>query len=457
MAFHWDEGFHLLAARFISAGKRPYLDFLYAQAPLNAYWNALWFRLLHPSWQLAHVVAAFETWCAVLLTARHVWRRFPVVEFRRPAGLVVVTLFGLLSLTFDFGTIAQAYAFCLLMVTAVFSMTLAAREQRGLWRAALAGALAGAAAAASLLIVAVIPALLAWLWFYDLNGRRWQKSAAFAVGAVLPAIPVLWLVAEGPRQVWFGLVQYHAVYRRADWPGATMHDIDILSQWIHDTQQLILFGLAVAGWLVIRKSLWAMERRAEFHLCALLVLAIAAQNVLAHPTFPQYFIFAVPFLAVLACAGLYALLCRLNLADRGWQMATVLACFMLLALGRSIFQGRDSESWKNLAKIAAKVDEVAPRGAPVVVQEPIYILTGRQVPYGMEFEFAHKLDLGADRNRLFHILPRAELDRELKAGRFAANAICDDDDQIDRVNKLGAFAKRWDSDNCTVFWQPNSK
>jgi hypothetical protein len=393
----------------------------------------------------------------VLLTARYVWRRFPVVEFRRPAGLVVVALFGLLSLTFDFGLIAQAYAFCLLMVTAAFWLTLTAREHGGLGRAALAGALAGAASSASLLTAAVIPALLAWLWFYDSTGRRWLKSAAFALGAVLPAIPVLRLLAEGPLQVWFDLVQYHAVYRRAEWSGATTHDIEILSEWIHDTQQLILFALAVAGWLVIRKSPWAAKQRAEFHLCALLVLAITAQNVLAHPTFPQYFIFAVPFLAVLACAGLYALLFRLDVADWGWRIAAGLAIFMLLALGRSIFEGRDSETWWKLAKVAAKVDEVAPRDAPVVVQEPIYILTGRQAPYGMEFEFAHKLDLGSERNRLFHILPRAELDRELKAGRFAANAICDDDDQIDRVNKLGAFAKRWDSDDCTVFWQPNSK
>jgi len=457
MSFHWDEGFHLLAARFISTGKRPYLDFLYAQAPLNAYWNALWFRLLHPSWRLAHVVAAFETWSAVLLMVRYVWQRFPIEKFRPAAVVVVVALFGLLTLTFDYGTIAQAYAFCLLMITASFSMTLSAREQPGLWRAAVAGVLAGAAAAASLLTTAVIPALLLWLWFYDATGRRWMKAAVFAAGAVVPAVPVVRLLAEGPRQVWFDLVQYHAVYRRANWPGATTHDIEILTQWIQDTQQLILLGLAVAGWLVIRKSDWAAKRRAEFHLCAWIVLAVAIQNVSAHPTFPQYFIFAVPFLAVLACAGMYALLCRLNLAERGWSMAAVLACFMLLALGRNMFQGRDSESWQNLAKIAAKLDEVAPRNALVAGQEPFYLLTAREVPYGMEFEFAHKLDLGPERNKLFHIVPRAELDRQLKAGRFSADAICDDADQIDNVNKLGAFAKRYDSGDCTVFWQPTSK
>ncbi len=39
-ALAWDEGYHLLAAQLIQAGKRPYLDFCFPQTPLNAYWNA---------------------------------------------------------------------------------------------------------------------------------------------------------------------------------------------------------------------------------------------------------------------------------------------------------------------------------------------------------------------------------------------------------------------------------
>ncbi len=32
LAFAWDEGFHLLAAQLIDAGKTPYLDFFFPQA-----------------------------------------------------------------------------------------------------------------------------------------------------------------------------------------------------------------------------------------------------------------------------------------------------------------------------------------------------------------------------------------------------------------------------------------
>lgn len=457
VAFHWDEGFHLLAARFISSGKRPYLDFLFAQAPLNAYWTGAWFRVLHPSWRLAHVLAAFETWAAVVLMARYQWKRFPIAEFRVAAALTMVALFGLLTLTFNFGAIAQAYAFCLLMVVGAFRVCVVARERPGLWAPALAGALAAGAAAASLLTAAILPVMLVWLWFSDLTRRRWSKSAAFAVGALLPVIPVLRLLAVGPQQVWFNLVQYHALYRRVDWAGATTHDIDVLSYWIQDSQELILIGLAVAGWLAVRREEWAAKRRAEFYLASWLVAGVFAQNALAHPTFPQYFIFAVPFLALLASAGFYKLVLRLNLANQPERSAAVLCCFMLASLGRGIFQGRDYESWQVLMAAAQKVNQVTPAHALVMTQEPIYFLSGREVPYGMEFDFAHKLDLGPQRNALFHIVPRAELDRQIKAGRFATAALCDDDDQIANIKQWNVYSQKFEKGDCTVFWQPNVK
>ena len=451
-AFHWDEGFHLLAARLIGAGQRPYLDFIFAQTPLNAYWTAAWFGVFGASWRLAHVVATLSTLGSAALLARYLWMRFPVPEWRPYATLTAAALYGLLTYTVDFGTIAQAYGFCLLMVVAAFCAAVAARERPGLWMPALAGALAGAAASASLLTVAAAPAMLVWLWLYNAAGRRWAKAAAFLGGAVVPAIPVLRLLAQGPRQVWFDLVQYHALYRRVDWAGATIHDIDVLSSWLQDTQVFLLIGLAVAGWMSIRKSDWA-GMRMESRLCLWLVLAMGAQNMTAHPTFPQYFIFLVPFLAVPAVEGFRAAVLRLGFGGRPQRAVLALGCFMLLSLGRGLFTERDNETWHGLMPAAEKINQVAPRDAPVLAQEPLYILTGRRPPDGMEFTFAHKLDLGPKQNALLHILPQAELDREMKAGRFAAAAVCDDDDQESNIEDSKVYSRKFESGNCTVFWQ----
>src|SRR5579875_1969265 len=67
MAFVWDEGFHLVAAQLILAGKTPYIDFCFPQTPLNAYWNAGWMRVFGESWQVVHFFAALLTAGAAFL------------------------------------------------------------------------------------------------------------------------------------------------------------------------------------------------------------------------------------------------------------------------------------------------------------------------------------------------------------------------------------------------------
>src|SRR5260221_11965929 len=74
-AFAWDEGFHLLAAQLIAHGCKPSLDFCFVQAPLNAFWNALWMKLFGAGWRTVHVLAALESATAVALVAQYLWTR----------------------------------------------------------------------------------------------------------------------------------------------------------------------------------------------------------------------------------------------------------------------------------------------------------------------------------------------------------------------------------------------
>src|ERR1700758_191250 len=90
-ALAWDEGFHLLAAQSIRAGRLPYLDFCFPQTPLNAWWNAAWMQLLGDTWRAAHALAALDSTLAVALAANLVRRRFPDAGFRS-TGAVTVAL-----------------------------------------------------------------------------------------------------------------------------------------------------------------------------------------------------------------------------------------------------------------------------------------------------------------------------------------------------------------------------
>ena len=102
IAFHWDEGFHLqLAARLINAGKTPYIDFIFPQAPLNAYWNALWMRVFGENWRVPHVAASLLAIAAFALTARFILQRFPDARWRYPGAIATLLLFGLNFLVFN--------------------------------------------------------------------------------------------------------------------------------------------------------------------------------------------------------------------------------------------------------------------------------------------------------------------------------------------------------------------
>src|SRR5579872_6364191 len=91
-AFGWDEGYHLLAAQLIRAGKVPYLDFCFPQTPVAAYWNAAWMSLFGEGWRVVHALSALCASGAALLAAGFVLRRFPVLGWRAAGAFATAVL-----------------------------------------------------------------------------------------------------------------------------------------------------------------------------------------------------------------------------------------------------------------------------------------------------------------------------------------------------------------------------
>jgi len=307
---------------------------------------------------------------------------------------------------------------------------------------------------------------LVWILIYSQRRNRLKMFAGFAAGALVAFAPIIFLFAKGPRQTWFNLVQYHAAYRRVDWPGATVHDVDILTSWVNHSQGLILSLLVLAGVLFLwRRSsggsslatvdlavTWDRAERAPFALCIWLMLAVGIQNGFAHPTFPQYFIPMIPAATILATLGLYRLAIRRDVLERPAKLIGALGIIFLLGTLRGMFENRDDFTWRKVERAAQKVEEVTPKGATLLGAEQIYFLTHRPPPEGMEFGFSHKLDFGAERNALLHILPHKELEGRISARAYFTDAVCDDSDEVDRVDGLGIYAQKADLGECTIFW-----
>jgi 4-amino-4-deoxy-L-arabinose transferase-like glycosyltransferase len=470
-SFFWDEGFHILAAYLIHTGKRPYLDFFFPQTPLNAYWNAAWMGLFGPSWRVVHAVAVLATMGSVILLVEYVFSLFRgqrsrlgsqssrQVDWQLAAAFAGLALFGLRSEVWIVGTISQAYPLCLFLVVAAFRIAIMAVARPGFRMSALAGLCAGAAAACSLLTAAVSPVLLIWMWLNNRAGNRWIKSAGFVGGALMAFVPVLALFARGPHQVIFNILKYHTLYRRVSWAEATSHDIGVATDWVNSSPTLLFVLLAIAGLFFMQKNeFFFLEknagawRRAEFWLCLWLALAIGAQNLLAHPTFPMYFVFMIPFLTVLAVLGFCGVVERLGSPGGPGAAVTVLACVLAACLTNSLYEYY-TYRWPELKEVADRVKQVTPQGGSLYAPEHIYFLTRWPVPSGMEHADAHKLDLGPAENAALHVLPKAEVDRQIQAGVFSTAVVCEDPERVNVLKGWNVYAQAAEVEECTIFWQ----
>jgi len=452
-AFAWDEGFHLVAAQSINRGMRPYLDFCFPQTPLNAYWNAAWMRLCGDTWRTPHGVAAMMTALAVLLTAGYLLRRFPEPGWRLGTAVVAVCLFSLNVAVVEFGAIAQAYALCLFLIVSAFLLTLAAVDRERPWFSGAAGFLAGAAANSSLLTAPVAPVLLVWMLVCNRAGSRWAKLGAFAAGGAVACAPLAWLFAQGPRQTIFNVLHYNLLYRQREWEGALSHNFAEWFAWVGSPQALTLGLLALAGLLFIRKrSGWERAQRREFYLCAWLALALIAHISTATPTFRRYYLLAVPFLAILACAGLYDLGSRLGSPDRPWRPVLIVCLLIGACLTKAMIESSDDITWRDVEQIAAKVNEVTPPHAVLFADEPTYFVTRHVPPPGMELEDSHKLDFPPAMARKLHVIPQKELDRQVEAGVFDTIETSDDDTRIDTLGLRKMYAHSAKVEDYDIFW-----
>ncbi len=441
-AFAWDEGFHIVTAQLILHGKRPYLDFCFSQTPLNAFWNAFWMGLLGETWKAAHLAAALAAAAGTAVAGWFVLRHFPAPEWRMPGAVLVAILTGFNVVVFRYGGISQAYGLCLLLLTSAYWCGVVAVEGSSLLPAALAGAFSLAAAGSSLLTAPAAPILLVWILIHADAASRWRKLAAFVSGALVAVSPILWLFAQGPKQVWFGIVDYNLKYRLVDWPppDANKQNLEVAMSWIDSGPTLVLLALAIAG--------YRATRRPELRLCGWLAAGLGLYiGVAVRPTFQQYLVFTVPFLAILGVAGIQE-----YWPSRKWMPVFVASFLVVFGLGKTLYDEQDSSTWEDFEKIGRKVDEVTPKGARLMADEVVYFVTKRTPPEGNEERNSHKLEFGPAEARLYHIRPQSQLDREAREGYYATVETCENEEYIAEKGFAKVFAQKAEVGGCTVFW-----
>ncbi len=453
-AFVWDEGYHLIAAQQIARGKTPYIDFCFPQTPLNAYLNAAIMRVFGEYWRPVHVVAALFCIGSVVLIAQYVFVHFPMWRWRLACAITAALLIGLNALLLEFGTAGQAYGIAMFFCVAAYRSALVVVRSERVLPAFGCGLLAGVAADSTLLVAPAAVVILVWLWVTNRAGNRRAKALSYLAGSAIPFLPVLLLFIKGPEQTFFNIAQYHAIYRRVGWPGATKHDLIVFSSWFDAPQALVLGLLVIAGVLFVRKSAWDEVRKSEFHLACWIAGAVGLYLCTPHPTFGRYFILIVPFLAVPAAAGLYSVGSRLG--DPGHPTAPALVAIALIALpfiNIEIDTWGDT-SWKDYELVAQKTAQVTPPGGRLFADELVYFALKENPPPGMELSYAHLLDLPPAREKLLHIVSQRELKEQITKGMFAAFQTCSDDEAA-QYGMPGPFRQHANAGDCQLFWGPS--
>ena len=451
LAFAWDETYHVLAAQLIGQGKRPYLDFSFPQAPLNAYWNAAWMRILGQNWRVVHAVAAALTAGTSLITARFIYTRFPASAWRCPASSAAALLIGFHAATIEYATLGMPYPLCLFLLAAAFRMALLAAERDQWLFAAAAGALATSVAASSLLTIGA-PAVL-FIWILKKGKPRAWRS--FLAGAAVPVLPLLWLFAQSPYAVFFNLFQYHLFYRRTNWEDATPHDWNVLKSSLTSPQALILGALSAAGmWFIARSPDWDRARRAEVYLSAWMALAVGGELCLAHPTFEWYFVLIIPFLAIPAVAGLHAISSRLIPSVAPSRVVALL--FLVFSLGGalSLYRDRGTFTWTFMEAVAAKVNQVTQPHAGLWADESVYFLTHRPPAEGTECSYTEVIDLPQAKAAPLHIVSLDNLDQQASQGVYGTVETCEEQEQIEELKLARLFRHSATVGPCHVFWEP---
>ncbi|HZS52170.1 MAG TPA: glycosyltransferase family 39 protein [Bryobacterales bacterium] len=424
VACYGDEGFHLLAARLIRAGRRPYVDFFYQHPPLYPYLNAFWMGIFGDGWRSVHALSSLLASGGILLAAFCVFSRLTDPLWQLPAAIAAALLMASQPLVIQFGGIGQPYGLCLFASMAAFwlAASAAAHPRRACFAA---GFCAGAAAGSSLLAVPVGGVLFVWLLRDAGKGKRMASGALFLAGAMVCFLPLLYWVWQAPEQTFFDVVKYHAFYRSSAPASDLRRDFEVLKGWL-DSPQAVLRALLAAVSLLYLGGRPDAPMRREAYLCAWLAGALAVWVAVAHPALPQYFILLAPFVSILDALGLYAIGSRLWAPEHAAWPASLCLCLLAAALAKPVYDGRRGQGyrWSDWERVAQEVNRVTPESGLLWAPDIIYFAARRLPPAGLENSNSLALRLPPALSSRLHIIPEAEADQWVANGRFDTVCAC---------------------------------
>lgn len=445
-----DEGWYLYAARLVSEGKLPYMDFAFTQGPIVTYAYALGWPLVE-RWGVAggrlFTVLLGLVGCgfAVMLVRRLVPR-----DRRDAAALIAFALIAVNVYQTYFTAVVKTYAITALFLTAgFFALSYAGTKRR--WPAAVAGALMALAAGCRSSAAVVLPLLCGILLMRavrpegdrdaDRKTHRWTWlwfGAAAALTGVLVFVPYLIKV---PAALWFGLVEYHTGREGPGVLGALVYKGGFLSRVLRGYFVAAAVGVATVAWQLVGPGASRSQPISRAGRMERLLWASVAIVSLVHIAAPFPYDDYQAIVFPLAAAALAVGVVRCCPAGALQAVSTTIVLLCVAAAFSSarnqewFVGGRDRIWWPlraqsslaTLQQAGRKVRELAAPGEELLTQDAyLAVEAGMRLPSGLELgPFSYFPELSDEEAVQRHVLNGHLLQRVLEESEAPVAAISD--------------------------------
>lgn len=414
-----DEGWYLYAARLVSQGQRPYVDFASTQGPVMPFVYAA-AQPLVGSMGVAggRLFTAVLGFLSLLITAWLAARLAPG-GFARGAALAAFVLSGVNVYQCYFTTVVKTYALAgLLLALSFVALSYAARSAR--W-ALSAGVLAALATGTRSSAGAVIPIVLGGFLLGGLLRRdTLRRAVAYGAGAAVTlAALFVPFVLRAPQAVWFALMEYHAGRKPGSMTSMLAYKAGFISRLVNAYSVAAFFLLACLVVLYFSRRQAANTQKdalsqpagalslATLWTC---VAAVTAVHFMTPFPYDDYQVMVFPLAAaaisILLMRAVCILSCQAGEArrqERQWAdavVAVVVAAHLLLACASPMLQGwfvgkRDRIWWPlrkefplaKLQRVAKTIrSECGGRPGQTLLTQDAYLAyeAGMALPRGME-------------------------------------------------------------------------
>lgn len=456
--------YHVLAAQMVAAGRKPYLDFFVQQVPLYPLICGAWLCIFGTSWQAANLFSGLLICGSAAIIARIASRIYAESEWGAKGGIIAVLLFGLNLQVAQSGDDAQPYALCMFFCLSAWLAALDARPTTT--RIFLAGLAAGAAVNTSLLAAPFFLILTGWFVVRTARRDRRRRLLWLACGAAVASIPLAYLAMLAPTQAWFGIVEFQLFHRTA---GATQpkniasHNLHEILDWVRSIQGAVLVLSSLAGFLFLfdRKPPGSVRRSVGYAASIAVIWTLFLTSI--RPTWHMYYVLVVPYVGLLAAAGLCQLSARARWSQ--WSSKILPGTILLYSLGLAIpllaglISGRPGR-WARPEEAARIVNmETGPNEPVYSDDESIYVAARRLPPRGLENSFGAVVQLPAGEYERAGLVPPERNEDQLRAGNFAAVVLtkANDDARIQAVRSSRLYSQSVETKNYVIFWKTKAQ